>query len=300
MKKNLFWVILKFVLVEGLCLIGFIAILIDTYIWSLLDFLVSEAGYNLKNILLIAIASLVFVFLSPIGDIIDRLTIKDTKSVHSYLGNERAITLFKRVKKNAVKKNPLLAMVSLYIVDDLSVNAHIKGGNTIYLNKGAMNAPDRIVESIIAHEFGHIHRFHWIICQLSTCVNIVVTLGLRIMMLLISILQTLLSLLFEIPIIGPLIKIMIPILDVQAEMISFIFATVMESYNSVILCTSHKREYNADNFAVDLGYGNELKESFAYETPMYDLNKNIINSPTHPSGVLRTENVNKRLEKNYG
>lgn len=218
--------------------------------WSLL-------GTNIISFFILAVAYAVSIriALSDIGEkllrFMNNVRILETKKEKEYL-----FPIFADVYIKAKENYPDLRKdIQICIVDAMYINACALGRYTIAVTKGAINSlSEEELKGFIAHELGHIAHGDTIVSLLTNIGNgifAIVTIIFKLIMLLMEAI----SMLFG----GKGI----------ASMISFVTKMVMQVglfllvyIGEIILSINSRRnEYSADEFAYNIGYGDNLIES---------------------------------------
>lgn len=191
--------------------------------------------------------------LSPIGEWILRLQTGSKKNKRQEQV-ERLEPLFNEVYKKAKDLHPTLNdNIELFINDDSSPNAFATGRKTITINRGLLKYSDEQIKAVLAHEFAHIAHKDTDITLIILIGNFLVTF----LFLFIRIIAFITGLVFANyqKSIGELIKTIV---------IDLMLVFLMRVWTKIgVLLVSHssrQKEFEADKFAYNCGYGNELAE----------------------------------------
>lgn len=241
-----------------LCIFLVLNVLIIGIICSL--FLTLPIPWGLLSGVLLYGAS-VTVALSPIGEFIIRNQ-NNCREIMDVATVNRLKPIFDEVYYKAKKKNPKISGdVRLFMNDDEAPNAFATGRKTVCITRGLLDYDDETIKSILAHEFGHLsHK--------DTDRILVVAIG--------NVVITGITTLFQIGVIffHCIMSIVALFMDAEdgfwvsvfsafASFLSLIFVRgIMKVWTAlgVALCmkTSRSNEYEADEFAFSLGYGESL------------------------------------------
>ncbi len=198
---------------------------------------------------------------------------------------ERLIPLFKEVYSRSLHRNKAIGKhIKLYIVDSMEVNAYIIGRNTLAVTRGAIETfNDEELKGVMAHEFGHINNFDGqitLLIEFCTTAFLWLFIG-------ISFIFRFLEGLFQNNLIGDIFGIVRQIFELVVKFILFVWTLIISG-------GSRKKEYKADMYAKNLGYGEQLKSALyiLYNMEISDkkgLIKNL--KRTHPILAYRIENL---------
>ena len=204
--------------------------------------------------------------LSPIGEFYLRFTNGFTSLSGKKFGKKRAakfrniekriMPLFENVYRKAQLVNPNISKkIKLYYNGDEYPNAYATGRKTICITKGLLELSDAEIEAVLSHEFGHLSNKDTDLILMTLVSNLPL-----IIILLAG--QIYLSLLILIA--GIFVDDDRWFFKLMAAVVSAPFIALRWIWNKLgTLCLRYsmrKHEYQADNFAVDLGYHEELVE----------------------------------------
>ncbi|MCL1858165.1 MAG: M48 family metalloprotease [Oscillospiraceae bacterium] len=128
-----------------------------SYFYFLCAALTSSKLYGLLVFVLLIQGVAVSFFLSEAGEKFQRNVIYNAR----YLTREEQdyiLPIFKDVYKSVYRHNPNISeKIRIYIIDTIEIQAYALGRNTIMITKGAINVwSEAELHGILAHEFGHI------------------------------------------------------------------------------------------------------------------------------------------------
>jgi len=156
--------------------------------------------------------------------------------------------LFREVYQKAKSQNPELGSIELYIVDTMKVNTFAMGSHTIAVSKGAMHTfSEEEMRAVLAHEIAHIF-------YRDTAASLYALVGNGIFMGLILLLKLSISLAQTVDSLRRSADIMDVVLG--AIISAFLFLMQIAQARS-----SRKAEKRADDYALQLGYGEDLVEA---------------------------------------
>ena len=224
---------------------------------------------------------------SPISDCIFGF-LEDIRHVATKEEKSRLLPLFNEVYNNLREKNDFLSSgIKLYIVDTPKINA-FSFGKSIILTRGMINSfNDSQLKGVIVHEFAHIYNSDNLIRQLVVmCMSVAIFL-----FYIASSLFDKICGLFGTNILTAILHFFSLLLQLLVYMNTFIFILIFSG-------TSKQREFKADLFAFNNGYGNELLEALKdiYELEISD-KTDFINRlrREHPRTAYRIEKLEKEM-----
>lgn len=223
-------------------------------------FLALPIGWGMLAGLLLYIASIA-IAISPIGEAIIRHQ-NGCKKIQDAATINRLEPLFREVYYKAKKDNPEISSdIRLFINEEECPNAFATGRKTVCVTRGLLDYSDEEIKAVLAHEFGHL-------AHQDTDRILVVAIG--------NTAITAICLLFQFAalIMQFFMKIyaiftsdedglFCALLGMLSSMLTIVLiGAFMKIWTKlgVLLCmkTSRSNEYQADEFAFDLGYGNGL------------------------------------------
>ena len=194
----------------------------------------------------------------------------------------RMLPLITRVHNKALAKSPdMTRIILLKVMYDPTPNAFALGRRTICVTEGLFALPDEMIEGILAHEMGHLANHHTTIQLAIGGGNILITFGIMILKAVASI-MTFIGTVFTfsrdedtqgcgcVTSIFGLICSLILILWTKFCML-------------FLMWSSRANEYDADKYAMEIGYGYELAaalDSIGTGVPQSSLMKALYS--THP------------------
>jgi len=191
----------------------------------------------------------------------------------------KALPLVEEIYRAAKRQTPTLPnRINVRIMYDPTPNAFAIGTNTICLTEGLLDMPDDLIAGVIAHEMGHLALQHTIVQILIGGGNLIIS----IIMLILEAIRASLS-------VGTAAG------SIRGGGIFHWFGIMMMAFCSgmiflwtkfcmLLLCgSSRANEYEADAYAYQIGYGDQLAEALdrlTMGTPQASLLR-ILNS-SHP------------------
>lgn len=269
------------------------------FLWLIINILMLFGNIAVINVALAFFASIFLYFiivnlaLSNTAEKVMR-AFNDMRRVATQTEKERLLPIFSEVYNTAKENNNYISNnIKLYIVDEMGVNAHCLGNNTIAVTRGLMETmTDDEIKGILAHEFAH-NVFG------DSQLQILLSIGTSIYLWLFLVLKAVLRV-FEGNQESGIMKSVISFVRFIVEFAIHIFLLIW----TVILCgSSKKKEYRADKFAYDMGYGENLLAALykLYHMQISDKRKLIDRVQIgHPRTAYRIEKLEALLttEKN--
>lgn len=189
--------------------------------------------------------------LSPLGECILRLQ-TGCKVIKRKEFVNRLEPLFNEVYDKAKKINPSIPDgVQLFMSNDKDANAFATGRKTICITKGFLNYSDEQIKATLAHEFGHLAHKDTDLILLITIGNFIVTAVFVIYRVITNIIGAFFAA-DEDGIGGFLSSILVDFILIVAMWIWTKIGTCL------VMHSSRKNEYLADEFAFNCGYGDDL------------------------------------------
>lgn len=228
--------------------------------------------------------------LSPIGEWILKI-INNVRPVETKEEKEYLIPLFEEMLEQSKKKN-----INIYIKDSMEINAFAIGNHSIAVTKGAIETfSEEELQSILLHEIGHICYGHTKMRLLSTIGNGFFSVFVIIGKLILNFFDFLNSSdkpdSFHLAG-GFFISILRFILTVYIFLATFIFSILL-SHNS------RQNEFEADQFAFQNGYGEELVQSlYLLQKMSLSENMKLVErlKADHPRTSLRIEKLEELID----
>lgn len=229
--------------------------------------------------------------ISPIAESLYRLA-SGVRKLSTHAEKSRLLPLYREVYSQAIRKDPNLSKkITLYIQEDMDINAFAFGRGTLVLTKGSIELlNDEQLKGLIAHEFGHFSHFDTTVLLFATVSNLFMLVFMKIIYLITRILLFMVR--HKDSIITWCFKIMFWIVNTIYKLLLFIG-------DLILMPVSREHEYMADAFAYSCGYGVGLADVLS-EIYQVSLNNpgSIVEQlrSTHPPLTSRIE----RLEKLNG
>lgn len=210
---------------------------------------------------LILYAISLVIALSPIGEWILRMQ-NGCKKIKRKEQLEVIEPLFQEVYQKARAFDPTIPNnVTLFLQDEPSPNAFATGRKTICVTEGLLHAPDEQIKATLAHEFGHLAHKDTDLILVVAVGNMIVT-G---MIVAIRFFIDLVHIIFGICtiFIGGSEGIFATLINnLYHFMITAIVSGLMWVWTKIgvllVMKSSRANEFEADEFASQLGYGNDL------------------------------------------
>lgn len=224
--------------------------------------------------------------LSPIGEMIFRL-INGCKKISNPVMSNRLMSLFNEVYEKAKLKDPDLSeKIKLYIVDQSYPNAFALGRNTVCITSGLLYLNDDEIKGIFAHEFAHL-------LNKDTDTILLIYVGNLTALIMFMLLRGILFIVGE----------AFSENDLSTTKFNITYTTIIGLYAklgiTLVNYSSENREFEADKFAYDLGYGKELRDALKKlqieKIKPLGFVANLMS--THPETYLRIEKLNRYLSK---
>jgi len=236
-------------------------------LWCFIYFIITWLTFG-ANLISFGITAAVYalsmlIALSPLGESILRL-MNDVRTIDTKKEKEYLLPIFDEVYEQAKKFFPNLKNIKLFIVDAMYVNAFAIGWSTVAVTRGAVQTlSDEELKGVIAHELGHIAKGHTIALLLTVVGNGIFTLIMIISQMIVNIMSFIIGVLSG----NPFVRAML-ILTRSLSGISYI--VLMYLIQAILSINSRKNEFEADKFAYEIGYGENLVESLYvfHETSM--------------------------------
>jgi heat shock protein HtpX len=187
--------------------------------------------------------------ISPIGEGLLRY-LQGVRRISTKEEQEYILPLFNEVYKRAKEVTPELSgNIEIFITDEMHVNAYAFGRNTIVVTRGLLNSMDEEqVMGVMAHELGHLYHGHALMILLNVIGNGIFSIAILIFRFFMFFVRLLMS--------GDGFgNFMGSIMNLFTEwtiMALMWFSTIAVSANS------RKNEYQADKYALSIGFGEGL------------------------------------------
>jgi len=259
----------------------------------------------LAGIVLYAVS--LMIALSPVGEWILRLQTgcKKIKRIDQINFLE---PLFREVYQSAKRLDPTLPDdIQLYINSDETANAFATGRKTICVTEGLLRMPEAQIKATLAHEFGHLAHKDTDLILLVSVGNMIVNaiiISIKVVIEIIHITMLFMSLFiggregFVAGICTTLYRLMI------SACVAFLTWIWTKIGVLLVMKTSRANEYEADAFAYELGFGNELcllLESFGTATGAKGLFANLASShPENRDRIAKLQELGATYRLTYG
>ncbi|MCL2838172.1 MAG: M48 family metalloprotease [Oscillospiraceae bacterium] len=254
-----------------------------TIFWLILG----GTGQAFMWVSIIYISSILFA-LSPMAESLWR-GVSKVRPIRTESERNRLMPLFEDVYRQAIENDPRLSRnITLYIQENMEINAFAFGRGTLALTKGSIELlSDESLKGLIAHEFGHFSHF-------DTMVSLIAYVGNVFMSLILKFIRGIANILLFI--VRGKDSIYTLVFKVLYYIIEGIYRFIMFIGDLILMSVSREHEYMADNFAHKCGFGDELADvlsqihQFSTSSP-----ESVIEQlrSTHPPLTRRIE----RLEK---
>jgi len=269
--------------------------------WVLVSALVGTATFQTLAIVIVLYALSITIALSPIGEFLLRIT-ADVRPLKTQEEIEYIQPLFDEVYENAKELYPKMnTNIKVHIVDAMVVNAFAVGRKTVALYRGSVTTfTENELKGIIAHELGHLRYFHTEALLLSFVGNAIFSTLVLILQVLTNIIEFVCNLATNTNfVLNATLNIILILtkLIMKAMYIVFIYLS-----HIILSLNSRSNEYQADDFAFQCGYGEELKNSLYILQKMSMSRKMSIKEKlfsSHPHIASRIKRLeNKLAEEN--
>lgn len=248
------------------------------------------------NVLCIYIFS-IGLALSPVGEIILRY-IQGAREVATREEKDYLLPIFSEVYEFAKEQYPKLNKnIKIYIIDEMYVNACAIGRNTIAVTKGAIETfTEEELKGVLSHEFGHIYFGHTKALLLSTIGNLIFSIIVFIASTILRIINFI-TYLFSHKEAGLIMNLLTLIAQIFLNFCIFTFVYIS---NVILSLNSRSNEFQADTYAFEIGYGENLVSA------LYLLQKITISSKmsfserlkcSHPHTSIRIQNLERLLQE---
>lgn len=254
----------------------------DIFGYSLFYFFVLLAIYGVS----ISIA------LSPFGELILRST-ENCREPSTVQEQNYLLPMFEEVYQDALEAEPKLNKgIKIYIMDAMYANAFAIGRQTVAVTRGAMEilSADEL-KGVIAHELGHINYGHTKAMLLSLIGNFFFSVIVWTLRLILSIFQFISEVVAQFNIVGFVLSIFTSIFQIVVNVSVLVFINLSEV---ILSSNSRSNELQADTFAYEIGYGEELASALYIFQKMSMNNKMTLSErmkASHPHIARRIENL---------
>ena len=181
--------------------------------------------------------------------------VKGAYEIETEEDKEQLLPLFEEVYREAIESNPHIGSdVKLYIAENISIEVYAFGKNTIVATRGAVDTftPEEL-KGIFAHEFGHIASGDTKVLLIHLIGNSFFLFTMFCCRKISKVLKDISDYLF-----GSIWGLMVLVAKALVDYTIFVYTFIGDT---IITLNSRKNEITADDFAHDLGYGEELKSA---------------------------------------
>ena len=201
------------------------------------------------------------VALSPIGEWILRMQ-TGCKKINRVEIREYIEPIFNEVYQKARAKDPTISTdVKLFLSDDPEPNAFATGRKTVCITEGLLHVPEEQIKATLAHEFGHLSHKDTDLILVISVGNMIVTGVIMFIRLILDLMHLIMSIaaIFMGGDEGFLASLAATLYHAA---ISLVVAGLTRLWTWLgtmrVMQSSRANEYEADQFAYELGYGEEL------------------------------------------
>ncbi len=242
--------------------------------------------------------------LSPIGEWILRVQL-GCKKLKRQEHIDYLYPMFTEVYHKAKKKDPKLAdNIELYISGEKAPNAFATGRRTICVTKGLLDMPPEQIKATLGHEFGHLSHKDTDLILLVSVGNMIVNaiiLGVRLIVEFIHLMFLLIAF-----IVGEHRLFGLIVIEIYHFLVLIFVSGLTWLWSKIgtllVMKSSRSNEFEADKFAVELGYGTELcalLDNICGEEPV-GLFANLASShPDTDERISRIQSLGSMYRKNF-
>lgn len=224
---------------------------IGIIIFLILNTIIVAAIFGSASLGIIVYIASLAIALSPVGEWVLRIQ-TGAKTIERNDHLNRLEPLFQEVLTKARKLNPSIPEdVKLFMSDDQEPNAFATGRKTVCLTQGLLNYSDAQIKAVFAHELGHLGNKDTDLILLVVIGNFIVTISFILFRVLFNITGIMTSLINKS--IGTLITTVL----LDGVLVFFMWAWTKLGV-ALVMHSSRQNEYSADEFAFELGYGDNL------------------------------------------
>lgn len=284
--------------------IGIIIWLFFNSLMFIIPFMSMYPDYPILGLLcgIAVYAGMLAIALSSLGEWFFRLINGCKKIIDPRIFN-RLVPLFNEVYARAKMKDPILSPnVKLYMINDPYPNAFALGRNTVCVTRGLLHLDDEEIKGIFAHEFSHLSNKDTDFLLFIYIGNLVMTFGFMIARAIICIIGFFLGVAASDDDDYDVVKGLRGLIFARLADLLYVIAVGLYTKLGLILVrhSMRKQEYEADKFAYDLGYGEQLRDALTQlqdtdETPK-KFAANLMS--THPDMFSRIDKLNMYLFQN--
>ncbi len=282
-----------------------IYLVLNYFVISAVIYLFTDGNVGMALLIGLAVYILsLCIALSPIGEWILRIQL-GCKKINRKDQIDYLYPLFNEVYEKAKKLDPKLATdIELYISNDECPNAFATGRKTICVTKGLLDEPADQIKATLGHEFGHLSHKDTDLILLVSVGNMIVNaiiIGIRVIIELIHIMFLLIAF-----IVGENSWFGLLVIEIY-HLLTLLTVTALTWLWSklgvlLVMKSSRSNEFEADEFSVMLGYGDELcalLDNICGESPK-GLFANLASShPDTDERIARIQNMGSSYRKSY-
>lgn len=238
------------------------------FLWLAFYILVFGSIFNFVVVPIVYTLLIAFAFLQPAERLYRFLA--GVRPLRTLKEKERLLPLFEEVYSAALIKYPnLFKGITLYIEESMEINAFALGRSTLVITRGSIHLlNDDCLRGLISHELGHFANHDTLLNQIAYIGNLPLTL---------------------------LIK-LLAYLAHTWRIFNLIYRPILLINDAILMSAQRQQEYRADQFAFEIGYGDEMISA------LYELYAFIVEKPgsieeqirrTHPPITRRIEELEK-------
>ena len=223
------------------------------FYFTLLWFIFGANGKGL-TIVTVAYAISFSIAVSPLAESLWR-SVSGVRAIATNAEKKRLLPLFEEVYRDARRVDRRLSRnISLYIQEDMDINAFAFGRYTLILTKGSIELlNDEQLKGLIAHEFGHFSHYDTVVLLLAVVGNLLMSIVMRIIYVITK------TLLFIVRNKDTTFTIIFRILH---GIISGLYKAINFMGDVILMSVSREHEFMADAFAHRCGYGEALTDVY--------------------------------------
>ena len=284
--------------------IGIIIWLVFNILIFIFPFISISPNYPILGLLcgIAVYVGTIAIVLSPLGEWFFRLINGCKKIIDPRIIN-RLTPLFNEVYARAKMNDPNLSPnIKLYMLNDHYPNAFALGRNTVCVTRGLLHLDDEKIKGIFAHEFSHLSNKDTDFLLFIYIGNLFMTCAFMIARVMIGIMSFILGVATSDDDDFDIIKGLRGLIFSYIADFFYVIAVGLYTKLGLILVrhSMRKQEYEADKFAYDLGYGEQLRDAL---TELLDVNETPKNfaanlMSTHPDTFSRIDKLNIYLFQN--
>ena len=284
--------------------IGIIIWLVFNILIFIFPFISISPNYPILGLLcgIAVYVGTIAIVLSPLGEWFFRLINGCKKIIDPRIIN-RLTPLFNEVYARAKMNDPNLSPnIKLYMLNDHYPNAFALGRNTVCVTRGLLHLDDEKIKGIFAHEFSHLSNKDTDFLLFIYIGNLFMTCGFMVARVMIWIMSFILGVATSDNDDFDIVKGLRGLIFSYIADFFYVIAVGLYTKLGLILVrhSMRKQEYEADKFAYDLGYGQQLRDVLielqgVNETPK-KFAANLMS--THPDTFSRIDKMNMYLSQN--